>query len=362
MGTIYILILAVLLFSGLLIFIKQARQINKLKLSENILSIADDAIISVNPEHNIIAFNKGAVKLFEYSQNEIIGKPLNQLIPSRFHHNHSEHIKEFSKCPFASKQMKERGEIYGIRKNGEEFPAEASISKYQDSSSTIFTVIIRDISFRKNIEQKLKKSISEKDVLLKEIHHRVKNNLQIISSLLRLQSRKLQDESAQIAINESEQRISSIALLHELLYQSQDLSNVNVHEYFEKLASHISRSTGISNKVDFEIDCEKIILGLDYIIPCGLIVNELVTNSLKHGINSTENAKISISLKHCSEKQLSLEVKDNGIGYPSDFDFFKSETLGVRLVKNLTQQLDGNLEHFNDSGANVRIIFQAGTN
>lgn len=218
--------------------------------------------------------------------------------------------------------------------------------------------IVRDITEKRHAEDKLNKSLKEKDVLLKEIHHRVKNNLQIVSSLLSLQSRHLTDTDSVEIFNESQSRIKSMALIHEKLYQTGDLTRINLSEYANELVFDLFRSYSVNTYlVDHEIESEKVLLDINTAIPCGLIINELVTNCIKHAFPDNREGEIKIEIR-CDDEYFVLSVADNGAGLPEDLDINQLKTLGLQLVTSLTKQLEGTIELERKSGTSFKIRFK----
>jgi len=204
-------------------------------------------------------------------------------------------------------------------------------------------LLIKEILERRYAESGLKQSLAEKDVLLKEIHHRIKNNLQIISSLLNLQSRNLQDSSAISSFNESNNRIRSIATLHEQLYRSKDLSRINFTTYIRNMTNNLLHSYGVLDKaLRIKINSDNIYLDVNKAIPCGLIVNELVSNAIKHGFPLHKSGEIAIDFSRMSDKYI-LVVSNNGIKFPPELDIENCTTLGLELVSSLSKQLKGSL-------------------
>jgi PAS domain S-box-containing protein len=325
-----------------------------------ILDLADDAIVSVDLEQRIVLFNQGAERIFGYTAQEVLGQSLNILLPERLHAIHHRHIQNFKESPVSARRMGERSEILACRKDATEFPAEASISKVDMDGRTMFTVILRDVTQRMAAEERLKTSLREKEALLKEIHHRVKNNLQVVSSLLGLQSRAATDEQTRKMFQESQNRIHSMALLHESLYQSNNLSLIDFPEYIRQLASHLFHSYGVgAERIHLRTDLDKLYLNLDAAVPCGLIINELVSNSLKYAFPDGRSGEVRIELHEHSAGLAMLVVADNGIGLRSDIDWVTARSLGLRLVRTLAEQLGAKIEVKSHSGTEVQLTFAA---
>lgn len=217
--------------------------------------------------------------------------------------------------------------------------------------------IVEDILDRKEAEEKIKSSLKEKEILLKEIHHRVKNNLQVISSLLKLQSKRLKDQKTLAILNESHNRIRAMALIHENLYKSNNLAQIDFKEYIDDLMRQLLRSyLQTKQKIVIKTTIERKFLDIDLAVPCGLIITELVSNSLLHAFKHRKTGEIEISLSNGKGK-FELVVKDNGSGLPDDIDFVASDTLGLQLVHELTQQISGSLDVSKQRGTEFRIVF-----
>jgi PAS domain S-box-containing protein len=218
---------------------------------------------------------------------------------------------------------------------------------------------VRDITARKQAEEDLRASLHEKEILLKEIHHRVKNNMQVISSLLSLQSRHLTDKAAIEMFRESQQRIRSMALVHEKLYQSKDLSRIDFSKYIESLIMFLFHSYRVnSDLVRMKTEVRDILLDINSAIPCGLIINELVMNALKHAFPGGRKGEIIISLQPSGDGRFILSVSDNGVGFPAGLDFHKTETLGMQLVTMLVDQLDGTISLEREPGTRFEVVFR----
>ena len=217
--------------------------------------------------------------------------------------------------------------------------------------------IIDDVTESKQAIEQIKTSLHEKEVLLKEIHHRVKNNMQVITSLLSLQSKSIGDAKALEVFEDSQNRVKSMALIHETLYQSKDLSRINFAEYLQKLVAHVSRSYRIHpNAVKINLHVNDVSLPIDTAVPCGLIINELASNALKYAFPAHTKGEVNITFARADD-QYTLCVSDTGVGLPPDFDPEQSKSLGMKLVRMLTTQLSGEMAYRNGVGTTVQITF-----
>ncbi|MEM4525821.1 MAG: histidine kinase dimerization/phosphoacceptor domain -containing protein [Methanothermobacter sp.] len=214
--------------------------------------------------------------------------------------------------------------------------------------------VIQDLTDIKEAQKELENALEEKDLLLKEIHHRVKNNLMIISSLLSLQARYLKDKEALEIFKESENRARSMALIHERLYRSSNLKEIDMMEYLQTLARGIFSSYAPQG-VELNFDIDKIKMDIELAIPVGLIVNELITNSFKHAFPEGEKGEVSLKLKSLDGK-IFLEVSDNGVGFPEDLDWRNTESLGLQLVKSLAEQINAKVQMISDNGTTFKLI------
>lgn len=232
-----------------------------------------------------------------------------------------------------------------IRKDGGRVPIELSMANLVLDGRIVGRVgVARDITERRRADAQIKASLQEKEVLLREIHHRVKNNLQIISSLLSLQSRYIKDPHAIQLFRESQNRVRSMALIHEHLYRSADMSHIDFAEYAKNLVTQLFRSYGVNTKsIKLRIDADNIFLDVNTAVPCGLIINELVSNSLKHAFPDGRNGEISIEVRRAPENKIHLIIGDNGIGLSPEVDAAATPTLGLKLVTALIEQLSATL-------------------
>ncbi len=216
----------------------------------------------------------------------------------------------------------------------------------------------RDVSERNKMQNQIQRSLIEKETLLREIHHRVKNNLQTIISLLRLQNYKTNDAITLELLKECEHRIKSMAFIHEKLYQSDNFSNIEFHQYIRELINYLFSSYGVNyNQIQLDLNLNQITLALDQAIPCGLLINELISNSLKYAFPNNSQGKITVSM-HVLDNTIELDIGDNGIGIPENLTFSNCETLGLLLVKGWVEQIMGNIELDRSQGILFKITFR----
>ncbi|MEG4504327.1 PAS domain S-box protein [Microcoleus sp. F6_B4] len=224
--------------------------------------------------------------------------------------------------------------------------------------SLLYQQLQAELSDRKQAEANLKNSLREKEILLKEIHHRVKNNLCVVASLLELQSNTVADPQVSKMFEESQNRLYSMALIHEKLYRSTNLAQINFGEYLEDLVSNLFHSYNISNnQIQLQVLAEPISLNLETATPCGLIANELVSNTLKHAFPDGTTGTVSVECYQTSDRKINLLVKDNGIGFPQNLDFRKTHSMGFQVVCTLTEQLEGSIEISREVGTSFHLKF-----
>jgi PAS domain S-box-containing protein len=218
-------------------------------------------------------------------------------------------------------------------------------------------IITEDITQRKISEEKIKASLIEKEILLKEVHHRVKNNMQVISSMLNLQSNYIKDTKALSLFKDSQNRVKSMALIHEKLYQSKNFDQIDFEQYITVLINYLFRSFNVAgNQIKTQIDSEAVMLDITKAIPCGLILNELVSNSLKHAFPNNREGNIHLEFKKVNSN-FEIRYEDDGIGLPPDFDFRNTDSLGMQIVNALVKQLHGDITFVVDQGTEFRLKF-----
>jgi len=334
---------------------KKANQLVKrnMQLFSQLFQNSPVGVVMLDKRGRVEDTNTSFERVFGYQLSEIKGKELDKLITNADQRDEAHQIsaKTFSGDSFQTESVR-------INKNGNEIPVliGAVPVSFKDEIIAIFGMYV-DISERKEAEEQLRQSLKEKEVLLKEIHHRVKNNLAVITGLLELQIENTEDDRARKKLKDSQSRIYSMALVHEQLYQTELFSSLELDEYIQDLSNSI-RSTFIDQSTDIEIklDVDPVELTINQAVPCGQLLNELITNSFKHAFPGRQKGVITITLKESSE-EVRLQVSDDGTGIPDDFIDGNGNSLGMTLIQTLVHQLEGELEVDNAGGTTFIITF-----
>ncbi len=315
-----------------------------------------DIGISIIQDYIIQYVNKGFLKIYGRAEADIIGTPFTDYV----HPAELLKVIERYKQRIASENISPIYETVILRKNGDTANIELNEGLITYKNKPADLVIVRDITERKQLEKQIRADLKEKDILLKEIHHRVKNNMQVIISMLSLQADENKDPGVRVQFKESQDRIHSMALVHEMLYKSEDLSKIDFGDYVQILINNIFHSCGPDRPdIHLDRDLEAMRISLDNAIPCGLIVQELVSNALKHAFPHPGKKKpiMRIGL-HRKNSMLELTVADNGIGIPKKVDLKEPKTLGLRLINILGQQLQADIRLKNAEGTEFQIRFK----
>ena len=269
-------------------------------------------------------------------------------------------MNEISQRRFKGEKTPEIYEITGLKKDGSRIYIEvnASLGSYEGQPAIV--TLVRDITERKRVERELQASLEEKVQLIRELYHRTKNNMQVIISMLMVQAELAESEQVRAALKDTTSRILAMALVHEKLYQSQRLSQINLDEYIRDLVELLVRTYQVNQEqISIEFDLEQIPVLIDTAIPCGLVLNELVSNSLKHAFSEGKSGEISICLKHEQPNVILLSVADNGSGLPVDFEVEDSQSFGLQTITAIVEhQLQGELHFENREGLLCQMRFR----
>jgi len=322
---------------------------------DHLFESAQEAITMADTQGRVRRINQEFTRLFGYTEDEAVGQVLDELIVPA-------DLKKTATSITLNVTKGERAAFEAIRrrKDGTLIDVSVLASPIIIDEEPVGTYgIYRDITEHKRVDEQIKASLKEKEILLQEVHHRVKNNMQIISSLLNLQSRHIKDEKSLELFKSSQNRVKSMALIHERLYQSKDFARIDVADYIRGLTNHLFTTYGISkDAVKLKINIKNIILSINTAIPCGLIINELVSNSLKHAFPNGKKGEIKISMRPLNANEIELTVCDNGVGVPEGMDFKNTKSLGLYLVNILAKdQLHGDiiLDKKEGTGYHIRL-------
>lgn len=370
-----------LIFSALTALIVAALTQERVSESERRAAIQEaalDAIITVDDRARILELNPAAERLFLVREDDVVGKDIAPLfIPPR--------LRDAFREGFARYVETGQGAFIGSRYrttawreiDRHEFPVEIAVTRPPLDEQLVLTGFIRDTSAEvaaelvrreaeANLERtvtertvELRKAIEQSDVLMREIHHRVKNNLQVILSLLNLQAATTNNDRVRTALLESQNRVAAMALVHQLLYQSKDIESIELGEYLRGLSQRLGVVYNLdTTDIKIEVDAEPVRIDLDRAISCGVIVNELVTNAIRHAFPKARKGKITIHVAQVPDT-IELTVDDDGIGMPADFRIEGASTFGLTLVHALTAQLRGTIALTAHEGTAIRVAFPA---
>lgn len=331
-------------------------------------NVTDYALLQVDTDARISGWNTGAERTFGYTEEEILGTPMRTLyLPEDADRGDAE-----KDLAFARENGRYEDARWLVRKDGSQLFGRWVTTPMWDEAGNLrgFAKVLRDETQRRNIEQQMKASLNEKHALLQEIHHRVKNNLQVITSLLSIQAARIENPEVSAVLADTENRVRAIAALHETLYSSQDLASIDFGTYLEQLVRDLVSFYWIDKKrLKVDVQVTDLVLDIGAAIPLGLIVNELVTNSLKHAFPEHKPGTLAVNLEYLQDTiQASagqtldeglgqLTVRDDGVGLPQGIDFENTHSMGLHLVRLLVEQLRGELEVAVSEGTSVKIKF-----
>ena len=322
---------------------------------QSLLENASHGIISVSANGKIVSANRVFESMFGYQRGELEEKAVGLLLPKgiqidqgvRFEDDEIQSANRIGQDHF----------VLGTRKDGTQFPVDVRITRIKSDSDETMMAFVADITNRKRAQNEreslissLERVVKEKTILLQEVHHRVKNNLAIISALLSMQARASNDSAASQALYESQRRVESMALVHEHLYSNDNVETVEFGEFVAQLVSKLRHSNAIQGRIQFEVKVEKIDLSVDIAVPCALIINELITNSVKHAFPDQRQGNIRILFRRCGDSHFELSCEDDGIGTRASAELETAHGVGTRIVTILTKQIGGRI--IRDYGVN----------
>lgn len=312
------------------------------------------AVFIIDVQNNVILdSNTQAEKLLLMSKNNIFGRPLPSLFSKDMQESIMQNIKQLST------QGDENVHSEIIRADGKPVPVNIISNIIEIQGKQALCCVFRDISERKKYEQDMKNAILEKEMLIREIHHRVKNNMQVILSLIHIQSSAIEDKRTRAILSDLDNRIKAMAIVHETLYQSKDLSNIDLKEYIGKLIDSLNSAYGMED-VSLIASCDNIVIRFEQAIKIGLILNEMIANAFKHAFKGVKNGLIQIKVFMVDDERLRINISDNGIGINEDMLSSKTGALGFQLLSLMAKQLSGEIDIKSGNGTEISITIRKG--
>lgn len=351
-GLVYVTIASIGLY--VMLYFRDEKVAHTEKYAGTILETANVAIAVADQDGYITQVNNRCAQLFGYQKQELHGKHVTYLAARE---DQEEVEREFRQAIHSSDNS--TLEWSGVNHRGNTIPLLINFGCLESPLGDKMAVLsMTDITPQKNTQQKLEDSLHEKNVLLAEIHHRVKNNLAIISGFLQLQRFNTEDEQLSKALNESEMRIRSMAKIHEKLYESESFSRIPIRDYITDLTKTIRDIYANSEKsIELDLACDDINLNINQAIPFGLLLNEVISNAFEHAFRNRSEGLVSIDVQDHGGDIRAI-IKDNGIGLPDNFEEIKKHSLGSSIIENLVSQLEGELEIESGKGTQVMIVFE----
>jgi PAS domain S-box-containing protein len=317
-------------------------------------AVKDYAFIQFDARNRVTHWNAGAERILGYSEAEVIGES-GAIFFTPEDRAAGAHLAELET---ALRHGRAEDERWHVRKDGSLFRASGVMTPlYNDNREVFgFAKVLRDVTEREQDRRRLERAVQEKDALLREVHHRVKNNLQVIVSLISLQARHVADTHASEMLTETQNRVRAIARIHETLYGSVDLSMVHFGRYLTQLVADLIAFYGVDHRISARVSAADVTVDIERAIPLALITNELVCNALKHGFPGDRSGHLAVSLS-VSDKMGRLRISDDGVGLPQEFRPETAESMGFHLVNILSTQLQAEVESASAGGTVVAITF-----
>jgi PAS domain S-box-containing protein len=316
-------------------------------------SVTDYAIYMLDLEGRVVIWNAGAEHSKGYKPEEALGRNYSMV----FLPEDAEAGLPARELAAAAREGRFETQAWRLRKDGTRFWALVTLTAIRNPEGQLhgFANVTRDMTAQREHEERMQSSLKEKEVLLREVYHRVKNNLQVIQSLLKMRARLLPEGETRAAIDSTVQRIFAMSLAHEHLYRMEDLARLSLSEYLRDLFNGVEASNAAQpGQIGLQLDAEEILLNLDRAIPFGLLTNELFSNCFKHGFPEGRRGTVTLSI-HRVDGVVRMVVSDDGIGLPEDFDQSKGASMGLKLAASLAHQLGGSLEFSSSEGCRVQV-------